>query len=123
MNSDSSLFTAFGLSGSKPVFIEIDTDSGEIKKFIELGITEQQAENIRLGAVYSDRHDAENSLYASLLIGQTSNYLRLTNDDVSQSVVSWSFQLEDQNQFPTETSLEFMIPDPNPEALWIGGIY
>ena len=41
MNSDSSLFTAFGLSGSKPVFIEIDTVTGEIKKFIELGLTEQ----------------------------------------------------------------------------------
>ena len=41
MNSDSSLFTAFGLAGNIPVFIEIDTVTGEIKKYIELGITEQ----------------------------------------------------------------------------------
>ena len=34
MNSDSSLFTVYGLSKGKPVFVEIDTKSSKVKKFI-----------------------------------------------------------------------------------------
>ena len=42
MNSDSSLFTVFGLSGNKPVLVEIDTVSSEVKKYIELTVAQQE---------------------------------------------------------------------------------
>ena len=122
MNSDNSLLTVFGKTEGKPVIIELETTTSLVKKFIELDISSSNEDQVILGAIYSDKHDQSDHLYASYINRLKPTFLRLNNMEDAPASVGWSYDIEEYSRLRVSTILDFIIPDPNPEALWIGGL-
>ena len=75
-----------------------------------------------LGAIYSDKHDQSDHLYASYINRLKPTFLRLSNMEDAPASVSWSYDINEYSRLRVTTVLDFIIPDTKPEALWIGGI-
>lgn len=123
MNSDNTALTVFGMTEGQPVIIGVETVTAKIQFYLHLNVPAAQNEDITPTAIYSDRHDEETFLYASVLVGIRSLFLKIDpNQSVDQPDIKWSYHVNQISIREPTSRINFIVHDLQDHALWAGGI-
>ena len=71
-------------------------------------------------AIYSDSHDEAENIYAAVLAGTRSLLIKLDKNEQTQT--DWSFELSQEDTSEGSTVINFIFPDPEDPAIWVGGL-